>query len=200
MRATEILSQEHQVILQVLDCLECIIEKAASTGKLDGQAARDAIEFFRVFADQCHHGKEEAHLFPAMEAKGYPRAGGPTGVMLNEHRIGHECVGGMSEAVAAEAEGDRDAVQQFTEFGRTYISLLRQHIEKEDHCLFGMANQVFTEQDQSALLAAFEKVEAEHINAGTHEKYLAVAQSLVARYGGKNRADASACHSCDCGH
>ena len=85
MKPTEILSAEHRVIEQVLNCLEKMAAQAEKTGTLDKVSATDAVNFFRTFADQCHHGKEEAHLFPAMEAKGFPRQGGPTGVMLHEH-------------------------------------------------------------------------------------------------------------------
>lgn len=200
MKATDILSREHEVILQMLDCLERIVEEASANGKLEAQPARDAIGFFQIFADKCHHGKEEAHLFPAMEAKGYPRVGGPTGVMLMEHESGRACVRGMSESAEAAAQGDRAAVRQFAQSGRNYIDVLRGHIEKEDHCLFGMANQVFSEQDQKSLLAAFEKAEAEHAGGGTHERHLAVAQSLVARYGGGRRDGGCAGHGGGCGH
>ena len=41
-------------------------------------------EFFGVFVDRCHHGKEEALLFPALEAVGIGNNGGPIGVMLRE--------------------------------------------------------------------------------------------------------------------
>jgi hemerythrin-like domain-containing protein len=84
MRATEILTHEHRVIEQVLGCLEAMGAEARAAGRLDGAAAQDAVAFFRNFADRCHHGKEEVHLFPALEAKGFPRDGGPTGVMLDE--------------------------------------------------------------------------------------------------------------------
>lgn len=46
------------------------------------------LNFFRVFADLCHHGKEEQYLFPALEAAGIPRESGPAGVMLAEHAEG----------------------------------------------------------------------------------------------------------------
>ena len=200
MKATEILSQEHQVILQVLNCLDQIIQEATATGKLEAQPARDAIEFFQMFADKCHHGKEEAHLFTAMEAKGFPRTSGPTAVMLMEHESGRAFIRGMSEAVEAAGQGDRAAVQRFAQSGRNYIDLLRGHIEKEDHCLFGMANQAFSEQDQHDLLTAFEKTEAEHMGAGTHEKYLAVARALAERYGIANQCAPGACHGCSCEH
>ncbi len=70
MTPTEILSGEHRVIEQVLDCLEKMIQQSVGDGRLNGHAARQAVDFFRGFADRCHHGKEETHLFPAMESKG----------------------------------------------------------------------------------------------------------------------------------
>ena len=73
MKPTEILSNEHRVIEQVLAALEAIVRDAKSAARLDEPSARDAVAFFRNFADRCHHGKEEVHLFPALEAKGFPR-------------------------------------------------------------------------------------------------------------------------------
>ena len=200
MKPTDILSAEHRVIEQVLDCLERIIAAAVSQGRLEKQPAEDAVAFFRNFADRCHHGKEETHLFPAMEAKGFPRDGGPTGVMLHEHDEGRAFVRGMAEAIDAAAAGDRAAVNRFAENGAAFISLLREHIQKEDHCLFGMANQAFSAADQQALLAAFDRVEAEEMGAGTHERFLQIANSLADRYGVTRAAPPAACGHCACGH
>ena len=177
MKPTEILSSEHRVIEQVLVCLDQIIANAERTGKLDKDSATDAVNFFRTFADQCHHGKEEAHLFPAMEAKGFSRESGPTGVMRAEHEQGRACVRQMREAIAT------GAVQPFAAAGRRYSELLRQHIQKEDHCLFGMADNAFSAAEQAALLAKFEKVEAEEMGAGTHEKFLGIAEALAKKFG-----------------
>ena len=58
-------------------------------------------EFFRLFADQCHHGKEEELLFPLLEQKGIPRTGGPIGVTLHEHEEGRALVRQMGDAVEA---------------------------------------------------------------------------------------------------
>ena len=199
MRPTEILSAEHRVIEQVLQCLEKMTERAAATGRLEKQPALDAVAFFRAFADQCHHGKEEAHLFPAMEARGFPRQGGPTGVMLQEHDLGRQCVRGMAESLEKAAAGDPAALRSFVENARGYIDLLRQHIQKEDHCLFGMANGAFSEADQETLRAAFEKVEHEEMGAGTHEKYLKIANALADHFAVPRAVETGADHHC-CGH
>jgi len=183
MKPTDILIDEHRVIEQVLECLGKIVERAGSDRKLDGQSAREAVSFFRNFADRCHHAKEEDHLFPAMEARGFPREGGPTGVMLDEHEQARDHVRKMDENIEAAAKGDTAAVQKFTQHARAYSDLLRNHIEKEDHCLYTMANQAFTDDDQQELLLAFENVEAEEIGAGVHEKYVSIANELADRFG-----------------
>ncbi len=201
MKPTDILSSEHRVIEQVLDCLDKMTQTCQSEHKFDKQSAKDAVDFFRNFADRCHHGKEEAHLFPAMEAKGFARGCGPTGVMLYEHEQGRKFVRGMAESIDAAANGDVAAQKEFMRNAREYIDLLREHIKKEDHCLFAMANNVFTEQDQQNLSAAFENVEAEEIGRGVHEKYLKIADDLAKRYGVPlAHGDKALANACGCGH
>jgi hemerythrin-like domain-containing protein len=56
---------------------------------------------------------------------------------------------------------------------------LRAHIDKEDNVLYPMADRLFTPEDQRALTKAFEKVEAEEIGEGVHEKYHQLAHDLV---------------------
>lgn len=201
MKPTDILSQEHRVIEQVLNCLEQIADRCDTQGTLNVSDATSAIAFLRTFADQCHHGKEETHLFPAMEAKGFQRDGGPTGVMLYEHDQGRAFIRGMADAVDAATGGDAAARAKFVQHARGYIDLLRQHIHTEDHCLFTMANQAFTEADQRQLRDAFALVESERMGVGTHEKYLQLADDLADRYGVAKGTFASASgHACACGY
>ncbi len=183
MNPTDILMDEHRVIEQVLNCLEKIIEQATAAGRLEEEPAREALDFFRTFADRCHHGKEEAHLFPLMQTRGFGGGCGPVAVMLREHELGRLYVGGMDGAIEGASQGDADALQWFVQHGQSYIRLLREHIQKEDHCLFPAANRAMKEPDQQMLITAFEKVEAEELGQGTHEKYLALANRLADRLG-----------------
>ena len=48
-----------------------------------------------------------------MESKGYPRYGGPTGVMFHEHEQGRSFIRAMSEAIDAAAQGDAVALAKF---------------------------------------------------------------------------------------
>lgn len=197
MHASEILRNEHRVIEQVLSCLELMAEQGETSGQIDVTSAEQAIDFLRHFADRCHHGKEEAHFFPAMEAKGFSRHSGPTGVMLQEHEMGRQHVGEMAKAVAAARAQEPAAIRHFTAHARAFVALLREHIQKEDHCLFSIADQVFTPADQQALLDAFTLVEADHAELGTHERCLGIARELADRYRVTNSTGpASGCHTC----
>ncbi len=183
MRPTAILRDEHRIIEQVLNCLERMAELTEQGQSLDVEAAHQAIDFIRTFADHCHHAKEEDLLFPLMEQKGFSRAQGPTGVMLYEHEQGRQLVRAMSDAVTKYSGGAAHAAREFPTAARAYVALLRQHIQKEDHCLFAMADQAFTPDEQQALEQAFDRVEREKIGSDTHDKYVGVANRLVERLG-----------------
>lgn len=200
MKPTEILMEEHRVIERVLAVLGKMADQALARGSLDAEHARDAVEFFRNFADLCHHGKEETHLFTLMEARGFPRESGPTGVMLMEHEQGRAHVRAMAELITTAAAGDPGALRRWAEHARAYIGLLSHHIEKEDHCLFAMADQALSASDQVELAARFEQVEHEELGRGTHERYLKLADELTAAYGLPAPAHAHGHHGCGCQH
>jgi hemerythrin-like domain-containing protein len=137
-----------------------------------------------------------------LESKGFPRDGGPTGVMLYEHDQGRAHVRGMDENAAAAAAGVPASLARFIEHAEGYVALLREHIYKEDHVLFPLADRTLSEDDQQRLLAAFGTVESEEMGVGTHEKFLKTARELADRYGVSAAATAvPAGHfHCVCGH
>jgi hemerythrin-like domain-containing protein len=199
MLATDRLANEHRVIEQVLTCLEQLAVEGIAQGLLDGDSAREAVDFFQTFADQCHHAKEEQALFPLLEAKGFPPQAGPTGVMRAEHEEGREHLRGLASEVDRAAAGDGVALLRFARHAREYVHLMRQHIAKEDHGLFPMTAVVLTDEDQEQLLNAFERVERSQRHAGTHEKYHRIADELADRLDvAKTAAVAEAEHHC-CG-
>ena len=100
MTPAEQLREEHQGITLMLKILEKVCAKMEAQGKVNPDHLERIVEFFRIFADKCHHGKEEDLLFPEMEKAGIPREKGPIGVMLAEHSQGRGFVQGMAEAAS----------------------------------------------------------------------------------------------------
>ena len=179
--ATDILRKEHDAILHMLEIAERVAELLDRREPVEPETLSGLLEFFRMFADQCHHGKEEELLFPLLEKKGVPRDGGPIGVMLHEHDVGRSFVRQMLDAGEACAGGDREAGSRWAVAARGYVTLLRQHIQKENDVLFVMAENVLTAEEQADLARQFEKAEIEKMGAGTHERLHAVMDELTAK-------------------
>jgi hemerythrin-like domain-containing protein len=199
MRITDTLREEHEVIQQVLDCLEELASRALARTGLDAASAADALEFLTAFADRCHHAKEELHLFPALNARGLPRDAGPIAVMLREHELGRAAIAEMKAALEGTKQRVPGAAARFAQAARGYVELLREHIAKEDSVLFPMAERMLGADGERELARAFERVEHHDLGPGTHERYLQLARSLCARLGVEWRPHATVGHAC-CGH
>jgi hemerythrin-like domain-containing protein len=171
MTPAEQLREEHQGILLMLRILEKVVSKLEEKERVDPAHLERIVEFLRIFADKCHHGKEEDLLFPAMEKAGVPRERGPIGVMLAEHQQGRGYIRRMAEAIDRNREKDPKALAGFAENARNYVALLTQHIKKEENVLFPMGEKVLSKEIQEGLLEGFEKIEVERIGEGTHEEF-----------------------------
>ena len=160
MRATQLLMEEHQIILRGLRVLEVLAAKAAGGDPVPPPALDALLGFLTGFADAHHHGKEETILFPALEEAGFPRDAGPVGVMLEEHVQGRSLISALCEA-APGASGTPDRRARFAAAARAYAQLLTAHIDKENHVLFPMADQAIAREDQQRVDEAFDGFERE---------------------------------------
>ena len=145
MTPTDVLREEHRVILRALDLLEAAARSLTAGTVLPEVWWLEIIAWLRGFADRNHHAKEETSLFPAMVKAGVPSMGGPIGVMLEEHERGRALIRAMEAAEpAARAAG-----------ARAYVPLLREHIDKENGVLFPLADAVLDEVAQRELALEF---------------------------------------------
>jgi hemerythrin-like domain-containing protein len=177
---TSVLREEHRVILRVLDVLSRLLDAGEQGGNWHFDALEECITFFRLYADACHHGKEEDLLFRELEAKGMPVEGGPIAVMLHEHRLGREHVRAMAAALPGARAGDREALGHLLAEGRGYIELLSSHIGKEDHCLFAMADQMIGGAACRGLCQKYREVSGGRFEETTKEALEELASRLEA--------------------
>ena len=183
MEATRCLREEHQVILRVLGCFEIALREAREAGAIDLATFEKFVEFFRGFADHCHHCKEEDRLFPVLVSAGIPKEGGPIGCMLAEHEQARAFVRSIAEQLVPAGEGDAAALQLVLDQGEDYIDLLRNHIAKEDNVLFNMADGVLDEPAVEGLARAYGEVETTPEYCQKFERCRAVADELADLYG-----------------
>lgn len=177
--ASEDLRNEHEGILFGLEILEEMARRIEDNQPIEVEDLEGMVNFLKLFADQCHHGKEEGLYFPSLEKAGIPRDGGPIGVMLAEHVEGWSQIARMTAAIAGAYQP-----AEFADAANRYIELLRNHIDKENQVLFVMGDQRLPSDEQARLLAAFETFEVEVMGVGTHDRL----HQMLARFEKKYRS------------
>ena len=181
MKATQQLRDEHEGVKMMLSILEQVCQQLETAGNLNREDFAGILEFLKVFVDKCHHGKEEELLFPALVAVGVPEEG-PIAVMLHEHEMGRNYVKAMSTGFAGYMAGDISSSEYVLQNAHGYISLLRDHIEKENTVLFVMADSLLSEKRQDELFEGFEKIEEDRIGVGRHEEFHGLLKKLSGIY------------------
>jgi len=162
MTPTDELVSEHKVILRMFGALR---------KNIDYNKMPQVVEFFQVFADKCHHGKEEKLLFPKLKEVNLPRIVS-LAVILDEHARGRDHV----RKIKWEVE-NKNTEEMQKELGE-YMNLLTFHIKKEDEIMFPIAAKQLPQKTQDELSKGFKKVEKEVIGKGKHKEFIDLIDSL----------------------
>ena len=181
-KAIETLMHEHRVIEQVMGALETFAEKLDRGEDAGRETVGKFAEFFRNFADKCHHGKEEDRLFELMVKHGFDKGYGPIAVMLADHEEGRRHLKVLAEIGGATGLMDSEEKLQVSRHATAYIEMLRPHIHKEDNILYPMAEQNVPADEMGKLEAEFEEFEKNVMGEGTHEGFHRLAEWLIKAY------------------
>jgi len=131
----EDLQQEHELIEQVLGSLRTFVNLRLA-GQGDPADAERFLAFFRRFAGDYHHAREEEVFFKALvEQAELPAERGPIAALTGEHRR----MGGLLDALDTllgaplDTEADRAKV---LELALDYSRSLWRHIDAENSVVF----------------------------------------------------------------
>lgn len=133
MKLIDDLRAEHDLIEQMAGALRTF---AASRGRGEGTAAdgEQFLRFFRLFAGDFHHAKEEDTLFPALQTLADLPERGPIAVLTADHRR----MAGLLEGIGALAVMDvldgPDAGRLYA-LATEYAHSLWHHIDAENSVL-----------------------------------------------------------------
>jgi len=196
-QAIDILMHEHRVIEKVLGALLAFAGRLEQGQQEERATLIEFAEFFKNFADKCHHGKEEDRLFTEMIRHGFPKEQGPLAVMYHEHDRGREHVRALAELGGGTGPLTAAELASAVQHARDFAALLSAHIMKEDTVLYPMSGRVLTALDFERLAGEFETFEKEVMGEGEHERYHQLADRLIERYGEMKiagHADHGCCH------
>jgi hemerythrin-like domain-containing protein len=175
--ASKDLKNEHEGILFGLQILEKMAHLINDHQPMDKNDLIEMVHFLQLFADKCHHGKEEGLYFPSLEKAGIQNAGGLIGILLQEHTEGRKHIARMLETLSQISQED-----DFARAAISYVRLLRSHIEKENRDLFQSGDKILPENEQLRLLDAFEVFEKQVMGAGTHQKLHSMLERFERKY------------------
>jgi hemerythrin-like domain-containing protein len=176
-QAVSDLVREHEAIVFALGILERISEQLAAGKAVAVDDLAQFIEFFKEFADTCHHGKEEQILFPALLDAGGPGERAHITAMLTEHDEGRGLIADMKASLQPALDA-----KKFVAAARAYSALLQSHIAKENGVLFPMAERILEPAQSTRLFAEFEEYETRVMGAGRHEQLHGLLKALRAKY------------------
>jgi hemerythrin-like domain-containing protein len=176
MKSTRLLKADHDIILRALHVLREIIAELEQGKEIDNTDVRSLLAFLRDFADGCHHVKEEVIFFPALVEAGLPFGDGPVRVMSYEHERGRTLTSAMSESL------DHNKKEDFLIAARRYITLLTEHIEKENKVLFDIADRTLADEEDQKVADAFEEFEKTIVGIPAYERLQSAIESLASKY------------------
>ena len=176
MKTTNLLIADHESILEAVHILDAICTEIEHGKKVDYDDIHSLLAFLYHFADGSHHVKEEAIFFPALMQAGMNFQDGPLRVMTYEHERGRALTAAMEDSLS------RNNKQDFVMYGRRYIQLLTEHIEKENYVLFPMADETLTDEQDQKIADAFAHFEQTTVGAPTYERLRGALESLASKY------------------
>lgn len=179
MTAFDVLRDEHRRIERMLTILEAAAD-LIEQGRDAPAYLTDLLDFFRFFADAHHHAKEEERLFPILVAGRFAPQYGVVDALKHQHELGRTLVGEMRVRAAHVCQGDRTAAGAFAASARSYVELLRVHIQIEDHDVFPEAEKDLTAEEERVLRETFVELDSSQSAAQAAARWERLADQAAA--------------------
>ncbi len=135
MQLLEELRAEHDLIERVLESFRTAVSQC-DTAPGSPPDLVPFLRFFRVYADQFHHSREEQVLFATLVNQLHlPGEHGPIAVLTDDHRKFKACLDQIEQLIAKQplTPPDQRQLQATTEL---YIEAMQHHIDAENSVLF----------------------------------------------------------------
>jgi len=166
--------KEHKIILQMVALVKKELKRLEKY-ELDPAFIDASVDFFRTYADKCHHGKEEDILFKRLSSKKISAEHKKMmDQLIKEHKLGRKNVKALLDAKNRYIKGDKKALNDV----KSNLSMLSKfypiHIEKEDKHFFIPVMKYFSKKEQDTMLKQFWDFDKDMI----HKKYVSLVLSL----------------------
>ncbi len=174
---TDILEKEHAIIEKMSAYAGKTAGNIRSGEAVDWEELGQLVDFFKNFADGCHHLKEEELLFPELRKLNVDPV--VIDLLVKQHEEGRILLGGMANILENHESPVSDLNRQsLAEYLSQYSQLMERHIKLENEYLWPRVSQTLDETTKDKLMKGFHRTE-EELGEGFHEKYHSMAMELL---------------------
>lgn len=171
----ETLEHDHRFINKVVATMATLAEELRAENRVDPEMLLDLVRFMRVFAEQCHHAKEEQHLFAALARKPLPDSWRMLDVIGKEHARMHALTDELAHAVSAYVLDPNGGREPLISTLGSIVAFYPRHIWKEEYLVFSVARQLLSAAEQEEIARGFCAVESK-IGLDVHRAFEALAR------------------------
>jgi hemerythrin-like domain-containing protein len=144
---------EHRLIERMIALMSDRLKHLRRENQTDPLFIDKAVHFMRVYADECHHGKEEDILFKQLQNKSLTQEHRRTITeLMEEHAWGRKTTGRLVKANEDYRNGNPEALKTIETLLDDLVTFYPQHIQKEDKGFFIPVMHYFTDAEKDAML------------------------------------------------
>ena len=146
---------EHRLIERMIRVIKEKIKYFQAREEADIAFIDKAVDFIRIYADKCHHGKEEDILFRDLAKKKLQADHKKTmDELVQEHISARSTTRSLVSAKEKYAQGDRQALFDIVKLMDELAVFYPKHIEKEDKHFFIPVMKYFSGREHKKNLDA----------------------------------------------
>ncbi|MEW5895908.1 MAG: hemerythrin domain-containing protein [Candidatus Omnitrophota bacterium] len=151
-----LLMKEHRLIEKMVRVIDGKIKEYKGSGRPDGFFINGVVDFFKVYADKNHHGKEEEILFARLENRDITlQHRAIMQNLLRDHVQSRKIVGKIRELNAGIFKNSPQAIDEVIAHLQTLASLYTNHIDVEDNHFFLPVMGYFSKVEQEKMIEDF---------------------------------------------
>lgn len=179
------LMMEHRLIERMVHLMRQDLERIRANMLVDPEFAfvdpvfiDIAVDFLRIYADRCHHGKEEDILFAELAGKDLdPELKKIQDELTEEHVLARQYTKELVKAKENYLRQEPEAVNQILCYVDKLTAMYPKHIMTEDQHFFIPCMGYFTAEEKDAMLEKMWEFDRKMI----HERYEGVVAGIENR-------------------
>ena len=179
MTALDKLKDDHKLIRRYLDNLYIAHDFLVEREVVPTSVFKKTLDFSKNFMNKYHHYREEYVLFLKLAEKKGGSIDPQIVSLRDQHERSRNLISQIKEALKGYEKSDEVAVSRLTENLGYFVSLERQHVNRENHVFYPMAQKEFSLEDWAEFDKEFQKID-EKRGGDSYKKAVELVESIEA--------------------